>query len=321
MARGGINRAVVKIARDGLLARGLKPTIDAIRIELGNTGSKSTIIRCLRELDHVELQRQPPSLEEELSVLIGSVAGRVREEAEASVASERELLTREQNDYRTQRQQALSRIEELQSLNAALAAQLKEQRILEIELQERLRVSEVERVRLSAIEQTLGLVSAEHAKQITSLEEKNQHARQSLEHYRQSQKEQRDQEIKRNDERTQLLQLEIKSLKNILMQKQEDITHLYRDNERLVEEVRNNFKRQQEWESELIQQRKSFETGSQALKKERDTLQERLIALSIENAAIQERLRQRQFEFRQYRRLLKNHAKSVEVKAGIVTSP
>src|SRR5437868_10961064 len=51
MARGGINKAVVQKARDALLARGENPSIDAIRIELGNTGSKTTIHRYLKEID------------------------------------------------------------------------------------------------------------------------------------------------------------------------------------------------------------------------------------------------------------------------------
>jgi len=51
MARGGVNKAVVQIARTAILARGEHPSIDAVRIELGNTGSKTTIHRYLKELD------------------------------------------------------------------------------------------------------------------------------------------------------------------------------------------------------------------------------------------------------------------------------
>jgi len=36
MARGGINKALVKQAREALLARGENPSIDTVRIELGN---------------------------------------------------------------------------------------------------------------------------------------------------------------------------------------------------------------------------------------------------------------------------------------------
>ncbi len=51
MARGGINKAVVQKARQALLARGMNPSIDAVRVELGNTGSKTTISRYLKELE------------------------------------------------------------------------------------------------------------------------------------------------------------------------------------------------------------------------------------------------------------------------------
>lgn len=50
MARAGINKALVQDACDALRARGVHPSIDAVRVELGNTGSKSTIQRFLKEL-------------------------------------------------------------------------------------------------------------------------------------------------------------------------------------------------------------------------------------------------------------------------------
>lgn len=50
MANGGINKAQVQKARNALIARGIHPSIDAVRIELGNTGSKTTIAKYLNEL-------------------------------------------------------------------------------------------------------------------------------------------------------------------------------------------------------------------------------------------------------------------------------
>ena len=60
MARGGVNKAVVQIARTAILARGEHPSIDAVRIEMGNTGSKTTIHRYLKELDEVDTRRGVP---------------------------------------------------------------------------------------------------------------------------------------------------------------------------------------------------------------------------------------------------------------------
>ena len=50
MANSGVTKFQVQKARDSLLAKGLHPSIDAVRIELGNTGSKTTIHRYLQEL-------------------------------------------------------------------------------------------------------------------------------------------------------------------------------------------------------------------------------------------------------------------------------
>ena len=38
MARGGVNKVNVQKARQAILARGEHPSIDAVRVELGNTG-------------------------------------------------------------------------------------------------------------------------------------------------------------------------------------------------------------------------------------------------------------------------------------------
>ena len=51
MARGGVNLAVVQKARNSLLMRGVYPRIDAVRVEIGNTGSKTTIARYLKQLE------------------------------------------------------------------------------------------------------------------------------------------------------------------------------------------------------------------------------------------------------------------------------
>ena len=51
MARGGIYKSEVVRARQRLLALGRNPTIDAIRLELGNTGSKATIHRYIKEIE------------------------------------------------------------------------------------------------------------------------------------------------------------------------------------------------------------------------------------------------------------------------------
>ncbi|WP_261398059.1 DNA-binding protein [Pseudomonas sp. DR48] len=65
MARGGINKAIVHKARESLLARGENPSIDAVRIVLGNTGSKTTIHRYLKEIE--DFDPRPRASRERLS--------------------------------------------------------------------------------------------------------------------------------------------------------------------------------------------------------------------------------------------------------------
>jgi hypothetical protein len=54
MARTGLTKADIKACRDRLLAEGRHPSADAVRRALGDTGSKSTIHRCLKELAREE---------------------------------------------------------------------------------------------------------------------------------------------------------------------------------------------------------------------------------------------------------------------------
>ncbi|MBW8896957.1 MAG: DNA-binding protein [Massilia sp.] len=50
MARSGLTKSQVREARDRLLAEGRHPSVDAVRHALGDSGSKSTIHKYLKEL-------------------------------------------------------------------------------------------------------------------------------------------------------------------------------------------------------------------------------------------------------------------------------
>jgi hypothetical protein len=50
MARKGLTKSQVRATRDALLAEGRYPSVDAVRQALGDSGSKSTIHRFLKEL-------------------------------------------------------------------------------------------------------------------------------------------------------------------------------------------------------------------------------------------------------------------------------
>src|SRR3546814_8150550 len=93
MARGGLYKSDVQKARATLLVQGKHPSIDALRVALGNTGSKTTIHRYLKELEEEEGAGvgAKVAVSAALQELIGRLAGRLPEEAAALDAEERQL--------------------------------------------------------------------------------------------------------------------------------------------------------------------------------------------------------------------------------------
>ncbi|MDH4556960.1 cointegrate resolution protein T [Pseudomonas sp. BN417] len=294
MARGGINKALVLKAKQALQARGARPTIDAVRTELGNTGSKSTIHRYLQELARLP-EAPPPSLSEELGSLIAHVADRLVLEAEAKVSTAREAVARQHNENLTQRRYSEERIQDLQAGNMRLTEQLNEcQQDLE-QLRERYQTSEFGR---GQAERSL----EERANQLRSLEDKHQMARQALEHYREARKEQREQEHQHHDAQVQQLQAELRQLRQSLLSKQDELSTLNRDNERLLVEARNLVKHQSAIESELAIQRSALQT-----------LRQELTVRSTEKAALEERLKQHNVERLRLKHQVQQQARQLEV--------
>lgn len=239
MARGGINKAHVLQAQQALMARGVNPSIDAIRTELGNTGSKSTIHRYLREIEQEHGARLDDEalLSATLKELVTRLAAQLREEAGA-------LVTDAQQRHDAQRAQWSEQEKALQSSLQASRAQL-DKTTAELtavssdrdQLRESLQQEKLELQRVR--QQAVGLQErlAENEKHRQSLEEKHQHAREALEHYRQSVKEQREQEQRRHEQQLQSVQAELRQLQQTLIVKQNDITQLNKDNARLSTEV------------------------------------------------------------------------------------
>lgn len=293
MARGGINKALVQKARQAILARGENPSIDAVRVELGNTGSKTTIHRYLREIEDAERGRNTAAmpLSEQLANLVGQLADQLEEDAQTSVAQERELLARERLDYESQARQAKSRIQQLESQCGGLTEQLPAvQQALQQEQQQRQK-AEVENARLvqANVDQEARLQDRDS--QIRSLEEKHQHARDALEHYRQASKEQREQEQRRHESQAQQLQLELRQLQQTLIIKQDELTQLNRDNARLLTEARQLQKEQHAQQQLLVQKTLALETAQSALtgvERANEALEQRCSKLQEEVARLGE---------------------------------
>lgn len=119
MARAGLSRLDIKRARDSLLAKGQHPSIDAIRIALGNTGSKTTIHRYLKELEEEEgaALKRAGTTSDAILDLVGRLAARLHEEAQAVVDQQVTAAT-------AQRQQVRAEADKLSADLVALRAEL-----------------------------------------------------------------------------------------------------------------------------------------------------------------------------------------------------
>jgi Plasmid replication region DNA-binding N-term. len=293
MARGGVNKAVVQIARTAILARGEHPSIDAVRIEMGNTGSKTTIHRYLKELDEVDSRRGAPQeqIGDELTELVARLAQRLQEQAQ-------EPIDRARAHYE-QLQVALQ-----EQLNEAQQAQAQLQQQLEIQsnalsqetvnLESTRSMLQTEQTRNAALNQACSdfeLRLKDRDEQIRSLEEKHLHARDALEHYRSAVKEQREQDQRRHEGQVQQIQMELRQAQQSALVRQDEITQLHRDNERVLSESRalnkelNQSSDQQHKLSNLNAQLSS-QLGQ--LQSERTLLEERLRVATLESDGLKQ---------------------------------
>lgn len=239
MARGGINKALVLKAREEVLKKGQNPSIDTIRIALGNTGSKSTIHRYLKELDEESAIRMDDValLSQPIKELIARLASGLREEAQSIVGKQTEQFEEQLQDLRAKNSELT---QALDVLNKKHTTQLETLERVEIEVENKnaaLHKSETNAAVLKQSESKLTALLNEKQTQIQSLEEKHHHNREALEHYRQSVKEQRDQDQRRQEQQVQQLHGENRILNQTLSMKQADITHLNMDNAGLNSEL------------------------------------------------------------------------------------
>ena len=254
MARGGVNLAVVQKARNSLLMRGVYPSIDAVRVEIGNTGSKTTIARYLKQLESPGSEvNSRERMSGALRGVVESLLDQVQEEgsqafleARAEFEHERKLLVSRAETLETELDELKLRF---RAQGDVLAAQTEELKTTQSTLQ-----NEVTRnARLTQSNSDLEVRIQERDGQIQSLEQKHTHAREALEHYRASIKEQRDQDLNRHESQVYQMQQELTVLQQTLIVKQEEISRLIRDNERFITENRQHAR-------EASQHREALET-------------------------------------------------------------
>ncbi|MGN2413222.1 DNA-binding protein [Pseudomonas syringae] len=291
MARGGVNKALVQKARAALLARGENPSIDAVRIEMGNTGSKTTIHRYLKELDTAH--SPTPDINEELTELVARLAQRLDEQAQERIDQARDEYETSCNSLQLQLSSTQQQISDLQKQLQQRDEMLEQQAAALLHTQQTLQSTQTEQTRLLQVKLDLEARLQDKDGQISSLEEKHQHAREALEHYRNSIKDQREHEQQRHEGQVQQLQMELRQAQQSLAMRQEDITQLNRDNERLLAENRNTQRElhsQQDLLGKAAIQATASAEQQQQVRTQCALLEERLKSLQEEAAGLRQSL-------------------------------
>jgi hypothetical protein len=120
MARSGLTKSQVRTVRDRLLADGCYPSVDAVRHALGDTGSKSTIHKYLKELGEDDAGGAVPARDDTARSLHGIVeelADRLHADAEQRM---RALQARHERALRAQD----AELDRLRATVAALTARI-----------------------------------------------------------------------------------------------------------------------------------------------------------------------------------------------------
>jgi hypothetical protein len=125
MARSGLTKSQVREARDRLLAEGRHPSVDAVRHALGDSGSKSTIHKHLKDLRTEDgAADAAPGIRREdtgraLHALVDALADRLHADFDERV---RQLRAAHDDALRARDRE----LAELQGTIATLAARVKE---------------------------------------------------------------------------------------------------------------------------------------------------------------------------------------------------
>lgn len=149
MSRSGINKTDVQTARSAIIARGENPSIDAIRIELGNTGSKSTIHRLMRELDGPTRDTSSTPIDDELNSLVARLAQRLKGQAQEQVNEAKARLDAEKQTLRDELSSVERRLADLIERHAAQTTKLGTQTATLLETQKALQTEQKENARLT----------------------------------------------------------------------------------------------------------------------------------------------------------------------------
>ena len=170
------------------------------------------------------------AVSEAIQDLVCRLAARVNEEAEERVtamqARHAEQLAAHQQAAAAQKTEAQASRQQLEQTQRALA----DEKAVHAKTSETLRGKTLEGTQLTQQVTDLQERIAAEERHRQSLEEKHQHARQALEHFRQSSKEQRDQDQRKHEQQVQYLQAELRSVNETLATKQQQAVHTLQEN-------------------------------------------------------------------------------------------
>lgn len=238
MARGRLYKSEVQAARDKLLREGTNPSLDAVRIALGNTGSKTTIHRLMKELEAEEASGAASAgeaISDALQALVTQLAGQLRQESEA-------ILAVGQVRADAQVVAAQTEVTRLTQLAREASQQMQRLQITLDDTHQQLVATEQalhdgEALIVGLRERTTGLERqlADREVHMASIESKNQQARDALEHFRQATKEQRESDARQHEQAIQVLQVEMRRATDYRSTQNQELLALNRDNARLTE--------------------------------------------------------------------------------------
>lgn len=302
MARAGLYKSDVKKARDALIAQGKHPSVDAVRIALGNTGSKTTIHKYLKELEEEDggTGGRRASISEALQDLVERLAAQLQDEANARADAiqaeyaEKERQTAmvltaaraETEQWRTQWQDADTAFQQERHAHDRTREQLQQEEI----------ARHTARQHAADLQDRL----ADREAHCQSLEDKHRHAYEALEHYRQSVKEQREQDQRRHEQQIQQLQAELRQAQQTIVVKQENITRLNQEGARLVADLthaRQALQDEQKSSRQLAQRIEALQVAerrAEVLQTQLQGLQEQLAATTVKMDGMQHLVREQE---------------------------
>lgn len=236
MARTGLYKSEVKMARESLIAQNKYPSVDAVRVELGNTGSKTTIHKYLKELEEEDggATKYKIEVSDALQSLISRLSSQLHDEAVVQV---NEIRAESTEKDRQHTEHFLALRTEIEALGHQ--AQLSESMLLQEKSAHQETKSALQNetiIHHTMMQQVADLKDhlTENEAHRQSLEEKHLHARNALDHYRQSVKEQREHEQQRHEMQIQQLQAELRKVQQTVIIKQDELTKLNQECMRLT---------------------------------------------------------------------------------------